>query len=373
MIKVLHLRSSNSFLGAERVVIELSKRLPSLGYEPIVGVPMDEGDEIPELYTVAQGLGFQAELFRGKGPYDFSVIGKVRDYVKREGIGIVHSHGYREDLYAIGSRKYSALLATNHLWKRTDWKLKLYAFLDGHLLKRFDSVVAVSQPIVDDMLAAKISAKKITLIPNGIETERYTDIGSENLNLRSEFNIDKSKVLMVTVSSLTGEKGITYAISALAAALNSNPNLHLLIVGTGEENDALQQQARTLEVEKNISFAGRRNDIDKILKSSDIFLLPSLNEGLPMAMLEAMAAGKAVIATDVGDVAQALANEAGIIIPSQDVDALTKNILLLSGNPELIQRYGDKAQSIVVEKYSAQKMAQEYAKQYQQIARSKNL
>jgi len=367
MIKVLHLRSSGSFLGAERVVIELSKRLPSLGYQPVVGVPLEVGDDIPELYTHAKENGIQAQLFYGKSPYDLSVIGQVREFVKNNQIDIIHTHGYREDLYAIGSRKHAALLATNHLWKKTDWKLKLYAFLDGHLLKRFNAIVAVSQPIVDEMISVNIDPNKITVIPNGIETERYTNADVKNNSIRNELNIDAKKTLLVTVSSLTEEKGITYAISALAAALKTNPQLHLLIVGTGEENDNLIAQARSLGIEKNITFAGRRKDIDKVLSSSDIFLLPSLNEGLPMAMLEAMAAGKAVIATDVGDVATALKGDAGIIIQSQDLDALIKNILLLSSQPELLRTYGEKAQAVVIENFSAQRMAIEYAKQYQQI------
>lgn len=86
-----------------------------------------------------------------------------------------------------------------------------------------------------------------------------------------------------------------------------------------------------------------------------------------MAMLEAMAAGKAVIATDVGDVATALKGDAGIIIQSQDLNALIENILLLGGDPELTKSYGEKAQAAVIEKFSAQRMAIEYAKQYQQI------
>ena len=366
MPKVLHLRTSSNFLGAERVVIELSKRLPVLGYKPIVGVPLEHGDKIPELYEVAKDNHIAAQLFYGKHPYDFSVIKKIRDYVIRDSIDLVHSHGYREDLYAYGSRRHAALIATNHLWKRTDWKLKLYAFIDGYLLRQFPQVVAVSKPIVDDLIAAGIAREKVSLISNGIDTEVYSKTDVDN-RIRREFGIGANNTLLVTVSSLTKEKGLMFAIEALATCIQKNPQLHLLIVGTGEDEKALKQATANLNLTNYITFAGRRSDIADILKASDIFLLPSLNEGLPMAMLEAMAAGKAVIATDVGDVSSALNKDCGIVIPPQQTALLSENILKLSTDKNLMAALGAQAQTRVEQTYSASNMAKQYANKYQEI------
>ncbi|HEY3699264.1 MAG TPA: glycosyltransferase, partial [Spongiibacteraceae bacterium] len=172
MIKVLHLRSSGGFLGAEKVLTELGLLLPGLGIEPIIGIPVDQGD-IPELASRCVALGIRTELFDFSNPLSLLGMRRIREFVKRERIDVIHTHGYREDIYAFLMLDRSRVVATNHLWKRTTFKLSLYAALDAFVMRYFATLVAVSQPIFAEMHHLDLPPKKLKLIENGISLHHY--------------------------------------------------------------------------------------------------------------------------------------------------------------------------------------------------------
>lgn len=370
MKKVLQIRCTGQLLGAERVILELGGKLPNFGYEMIIGIPVEEGQPEPEMVSAAQALGYNVVLFPIKGAFDLNVLKTIKRYVIENKVDIVHSHGYREDLYAIGCKKVAKLVATNHLWKRRDWKLKLYAKLDAFLLKFFDRLVAVSKPVAKDMVSEGLKMKQITLVQNGIDTEAYRNTTSQQ-QIRTSLGLDKDTIVMCTLSSLTQEKGIDLALEALAKLGEQPQKLVLLVIGEGPEESGLKAMAKTLGIDDRVIFTGRRNDIPEVMSCTNLFLLPSYIEGLPMALLEAMASGCAVVATAVGDVPDVVDNEVGRLIEPGNSTQLSEAIYELISNSQGLSFYGRKAQDRVTDRFSSEAMAKGYADVYRRVLEEK--
>ncbi|RFA25149.1 hypothetical protein CAI21_19845 [Alkalilimnicola ehrlichii] len=167
------------------------------------------------------------------------------------------------------------------------------------------------------------------------------------------------------ISSLTKEKGHRFALEALRALVSEPLQIQLLIVGDGPESDGLRNEVQHAGLAENVIFTGSRQDIPQLLQAIDIFLLPSLKEGLPMALLEAMASGLAVVGSSVGDVGTTIEQDrSGLLVPPGDSDALRQAIKRLVLGPDLRARFGLNARRRVERHFSAEAMTQAYCELY---------
>ncbi|RFA32102.1 glycosyltransferase family 4 protein [Alkalilimnicola ehrlichii] len=171
--RVLHLRGSSAFLGAEHVVLELARQSHRYGFEAVIGIPLESDQPEPELVRFAEQEDIRVQRLPCKGRFDAGLARRLQRCVRQNAIDLIHSHGYKEDFYALLARSGVPLVATNHLWKRSTWALRSYAKIDGYVLRHFDHTVAVSQPIYQEMLAAGIAPEKLSKIPNGIDPNRF--------------------------------------------------------------------------------------------------------------------------------------------------------------------------------------------------------
>lgn len=367
MRKVLLLRCSDAFLGAENVVLQLALNLQCCGYEPLVAVTQDDGQVTPELALRAEANGVKTKIFKAAGAFDFSVVRRIKSYIENESIDIIHTHGYRENIYALLSGYIKNTVATNHLWKRSTRKLKIYAFIDSIVMRLIPAVVAVSAPIRDEMLERGLSDKRLHIVSNGINVSTHAKCCTQE-QVNRMFSVPEGATCFVMVSSLTLEKGHIYALEAIAALDNNLKNqVYLVVIGDGQEFENLQRVALTLGLEGNVYFAGRRNDVTDILPFMDVFLMPSLKEGLPMAMLEAMAAGLPVIASDVGDIPYVFSlskEKFGFLLESKNVGQISDAIVAALKNRESLCAWGESAKKLVARSFSAEAMTAEYAEIY---------
>ncbi len=361
--RVFHLRGSSGILGAERVVLELAKYSQRFGYQAVIGALVDEGEEEPEFLKEAQRLGFDVAMVTCAGRFDLSVKKSLRSLIDQLHIDIIHTHGYKEDFYVALAKLTIPKVATNHLWKRTTLALKVYALIDALCLRSFNKIVGVSDQVKLDMQELGISPDKISVIANGIDLERFKESLPETkkASLKQEFGFADDQPIIITVSSLTEEKGHHYLFEAINRLDNF---VQVLVVGEGRFRSALEGQLESLGLSDRVCFAGRREDIGALLQLADVFVLPSLMEGLPMALLEAMAAGTIAVATDVGDVGKVMKNERnGFLVEAGNVDALIvaiKGALTSSDR----KRIAERARETISQSYSAEKMAESYATLY---------
>jgi len=362
---VLHLRSSAGILGAENVIIELAKYSPAYGYHPIVGALKDTRDPFPEFIHMAREHNLETVVFESRGRLDFRCIRRLRQYGCSQEIDIVHCHGYKEDVYGMFLPSHIAKVATNHLWKRLFLRGKINAMIDTVSLQFFDEVVGVSDGIMEDM--RKHFVRNTNKISNGIDTEKYVP-KEKSTEMMEKLGINPDVVVLGMISSLTFEKGHLYAFQALQHLQKPFPDLHLLVVGDGKMKDELVETCREMNLENRIVFAGGQKNIPEVLSVVDIFLLPSLTEGLPMAMLEAMATGKAVVATRVGENHKVIENGVtGRLIKPENARELWSAIQELLENENERKKMGRRAREVIQKRYSSKTMARSYCSLYDTV------
>ena len=360
--KVLHLRSSNDLLGAENVIIELCKYSYNFGYQTVIGALKNEDEPFPNFLNLADEYQIETFVFNGKGKIDFTCVQKIRRFVRENKVDILHCHGYKENFYALMMPIRLPKIATNHLWKKSTINTKIYALMDSFILRFFNKVIGVSDEIVKEM--RQYGIRKAISIPNGVDIDRFT-ITPKSFELFHKFRLNPDSLVIGMVSSLTPEKGHKFAVNALKDIIKYFPETKLLIVGDGNQKISLQNQVAQLGLEKVVIFTGRQSNISEIYSIIDIFLLPSLKEGLPMALLEAMASGKAVVASSVGENTNVITHgKTGILVPPSNEKKLVKAILDLFGNPYKIINLGRNARNVVVSRYSSKNMAKRYCKLY---------
>jgi len=365
---VLHLISSSGFLGAENVVLELSKETAKQGVWVTIGILENRNNLHMELVDGARDEELKVQIFPCKGRFDSKTIANMRDFIDKEQPNILHSHGYKSNFYAwraLSGRKIPWII-TNH-GKRVGMKLSLYNRLNFFFMKKADKIVAVSKEIANEMTKKGIPALKIVVIANGIDLQRFTDHRGNN-DLRKSFGLNGSNNIIGTIGSLTEEKGHIYLIEAARQVIDKYPECRFLIVGDGGQRRLLEEKTSLLGLTDKVLFSGSRKDVPEILSMLDAFVLPSLKEGLPMALLEAMAARVPVIGTSVGAIPKVIEDGiSGMLIPPENPDAIAEAIstILSDGNSakEMARRGFEK----VRDNFSSKTMFEKYLSVYKEL------
>ncbi|MFX0205357.1 MAG: glycosyltransferase [Candidatus Hodarchaeota archaeon] len=367
-IKILHLISTQAFLGAENVVLELTREIRPPDYHSTIGIVAHPKNKHLEFAHELTENNLDFNLFQCRGRFDPKLILSLRNFMNKNNTNILHCHGYKANIYGIiAAKNNTKTITTNHLWKRSTLPLKLYCFLDSIIIRFFDRITAVSDEIREEMIRKRIDSSRIIVIDNGVCIERFCK-DSNGENIRNEFNIPTETIIAGVVGSLSKEKGHIYLLKSFKEVLEIFPKLKLLIVGDGYLRGELKNKVREWSIENNVIFTGTRKDIPKILSSIDIFVLPSLKEGLPMVLLEAMASKKPIIATRVGGVPKAIKNnESGILIESKDAVGLKKALINLLKDKDKAELLGTNAYKMAKNRFSSKIMAQKYISLYEEL------
>lgn len=367
-MRILELISSSGFFGAERVVLELSQELSLMGLKLYVGVFRNRQNPHTEVADRAGEFGLITEVFPCNGRFDPRTVLQIRKFIKGKSIDLIHCHGYKANFYGLMAAAFtrSPLITTCHNWIGTGFKMKLYERLDKIILRRFKVIIAVSDGIKSEILDSRIPKSKISVINNGIDMSRFT--GVRNINLRGEFKIDPSCKVVGTIGRLSKEKGHSYLLQAAKEVLKRFPDTVFWIVGDGTLKEKLKDQTKAIGLEDKVVFTGFRRDIPEILSSMDVFVLPSLMEGLPMVLLEAMAARKPVIATEVGEIPKILEQgKLAVLVKPKDVRGLAEAIVSVLEAENKINGITQNSYNKVKDNYSSEKMADKYFEVYQEI------
>jgi glycosyltransferase involved in cell wall biosynthesis len=225
------------------------------------------------------------------------------------------------------------------------------------------ATVAVSSPLaqaISDDLGVKRS--RILMVPNGV---RY--VAPERVTLRDELGLHADDRLIVAVGNLYPVKGHQHLLDALALVATKFPRLHVAIAGRGELEDMLRSRAADFNLTDRVHLLGLRSDIPAILAAGDVFALPSLSEGLPLALIEAMFAARPIVATDVGEVRVALnAGQAGVLVEPGNVHAFASALEALLADPAHAKALGEQAATHARVHYSLPRMVGRYAHLYEQ-------
>jgi glycosyltransferase involved in cell wall biosynthesis len=367
-MKVLHLISSGGMYGAENMLVNLCRALERRGCKITVGVFRNRHQPHLEVAERLKFEGLAVDEIPCSGRLDWSAVRRISRLIRSMQIDVVHSHGYKGDVYAyLGALCTSIpLVATAHNWTDKAQVPSAYNVLDRIVLRRFSAVVAVSQGVAQVLRESGIRQSKILRISNGIDVASFERACR---SFETDGQVTQSPAVGM-VSRLVKEKGCEYFLRAAADVLSRFPRARFLLVGEGPERANLEQLARELRLQigENIDFCGYRDDMPNVYASFDICVLPSFAEGMPMTILEAMAAGKPVIATSVGEIPQLVTPGLdGLLVTPGKLHELSAAITRLLGDASLRRRMGENGLQKARKSFSSDSMARSYSAVYRQV------
>jgi glycosyltransferase involved in cell wall biosynthesis len=371
--RVLHLITRLPFGGAERLLVDIVRRLDAGRFESLVCCIQAKGELAAELEAGGTRV-LCLERMRSRR-FDFAAVRDLARLMRAERISLVHSHLYHANLYgrlAAALARVPAIATVHNIYARS----KLHRRLLNRWLARISTrVVAVSDEVRRDLLEVDgLQTEKVVTVHNGIDLQRVaTPLSREAARVRLDVPFDA--LLVGCLGRLEEQKGHTFLLQAFAQ-LASQPGpaapLHLVLAGDGRRRKDLEAQAAALGIASRTRFLGARRDVAEVLRALDIYAMPSLWEGLPLALLEAMAAGVPVVASDVGGVAEVLGGgEWGLLVPPGDAGALGAALGRLAGEPGLRARLASTARQRVAARYGVDTMVARLAALYEDALRGR--
>lgn len=296
--------------------------------------------------------------------------------IKKMSPAIVHTHLFKSDFHGRPAARLAGVpvvLSTLHSidrWAERSPLGKLY----GLTAQFADKVIAVSDTVRDFHVAyTGISETKIVTIENGVDANRYANIDSADSTIRREYAIPGDAIVYGIIGRLTQPKGHETFLLSAKLILDKVPQARFLVVGDGPLRDKLIRQADELALREKIFFTGFRDDIPRILAALDVLVISSHWEGLPVILLEGMAASKPVVATAVGGIPSVVTKESGFIVPPSDPSALALCCVELAGSTELRTRMGKAGCERVRKNYSLDVMVDRTVNLYMELLRARGL
>lgn len=280
---------------------------------------------------------------------DLTIPLKLAYIIKKEKVDLINSHDVGSTLYAA----IAAMMGKNRKIIHTDHSQiltkKKYFKIIRYILKNSVSfTITVSNDLKDYFInKVGIEHHKIETIPNGIDTDKFKR-STMSQKIKNELNLRNKDYIIGSVGRLTEQKGYEYLLKAIHIVLKDKENIRLIIAGDGELKSNLEKLANELKIRDKVVFAGNRQDIPDLLKIFDVFVLSSLWEGQPMSIIEAMAAEKPIIVTNVGGNKEILGHgEYGVLVEPRNSEALAHAIRKLFEDKVLAMKIAKQAASIV--------------------------
>jgi glycosyltransferase involved in cell wall biosynthesis len=377
MQKVLHFIDSEGVYGAERVILNLSqKMLAQPEFIPVIGCIVSNTQAGNPLYDAALAAGIEAHKIVIANSKLLSHIPAAADQLKSLGISLIHSHGYKPSVFGffIARRIGIPIISTCHLWFQPNQgplKMRVMIWLEKKLYRHFPKIIAVSEPIKAILAQAKLPAHKLDLVRNGVDIPEV-DLSSEAaLALRAELGLAPDDLVILNSGRLARQKAQWILVKAASILQQQGRKIQMLIVGEGGLRSELEALIEQEGVGSCVKLLGFRSDINQLLAISDIFALPSLDEGMPMSLLEAAAAAKPIIATAVGDIAKLIRHDdSGLIIPTENPQALSEAIVKLVDDTAFAQRLANTAYRLMRADYSSDAMCSRYQTIYRELIKA---
>lgn len=360
--------------GAERSVARLINALDHTQFSPILiclthSGPAADWIRSPEVPVF--------EIHKRDAACDRRALRRLTGLLIENRVDIVHSYNWGTLLESAIARRAAAIKAHVHaergsvLGRPTMTGLRMWGrgLLAGWVMRHCNAVVTNATSVAKRIeQRCGFPADRVHVIPNGVEVDEAVISSAENARLRGELEIDASAIIIGSVGRLVNVKGFDLAIRSLASLRNAGGDFHLFLVGDGPEKNPLRALATALGISKQVHFAGHQRDVGRWLRLMDIYVNTSHSEGMSQSLVEALAAGCPLVATDVGDSAHVVGHDlqCGRLIPAGDVAALTAAIREVSS----FECRSQMGQACVIrhrQRFSSATMAQEYEALYRSL------
>jgi glycosyltransferase involved in cell wall biosynthesis len=362
-IHVLHLIGSTGLYGAERWILALMRALdPDKVQSTLINL-VDDQNEVSEVVAAAHQRGLAAMDFYTGGKFNpFSAVRMTR-WVREQNVRIIHGHGFKSDGFGLLTSRLAGcrMMTTPHGWSvEKDRKLQMYEQLDRLLFRFMDLVCPLSPELAEGLKDSTVAAK-LRLVYNGVDIDEVRAAQSGEKRHTEDFVIGY-------IGRLVKLKNLETLLASFHILKAERPNVRLMIVGDGPERANLEHQAKQLGIGEQVEFLGFREDAVAFLKEFDVFVLPSLSEGIPRCIMEAMAASVPVVVSDIpGNRNLVSHGDTGLIFSTDDSCGLAEMLVHIMDNPAEAAAMAIRGNRKVEEQYSNRKMAAEYTRLYQEL------
>jgi len=369
-IKIIYLITGLKTGGTEIILYKLLKRLDKEKFEPLV-ISITPIGEIGEKIKKE---GFKVLSLNSKFKFDPLIIFRLISILKKEKPKILHTFLFHANFLGeiIGKICKVPIIISSIRSEKFGGKLREKLLKYTKVFS--DIIVAVSHKVAEEMIRKKIVSKdKVKVIYNGVDLKEFSFQNKDaRKKIREELGINEKQPLLISVGRLVKAKGYPFLIKAMYQLKEKYSDLILIILGEGEDRKKIEDQIKNLKLENNVILLGNKNNVADYLSTADVFVLSSLWEGMPNALLEAMACGLPVVATKVSGIPEIILNEeTGLLTEPQNPSDLTKKIDYLLSLPEKKRKeIGEKARNKIKENFSLDKMVRKYENLYENLLSS---
>ena len=368
-MRVLHIIDSGGMYGAEVVLLNLIDEQIRQGLKPVIASIGNHGCREKAIETEVCKRNFPVKTFRMHPGPNFIGAWEILQYAKSTNCALLHSHGYKGNILFgfIPKRiRQLPLITTIHGWTSTEAifsRMRLYEWLDSLTLSRMYAVVFVNKGMLAHPKIAGRKTVNFHIVNNGISVDEPDTYPCDALKVPSATGLK-----IVAVGRLSPEKGFDVLLKAMARVVESGRDVSLVLFGEGGERRKLEDLVCQLDLQESVKMPGFVENAAATFSCFDLLVMPSLTEGLPITLLEAMRAKLPVIASKVGGIPNVLEDGAGgLLVEPGDVEELAVAISKLTGFQSQRRQLAGEAQLIFKQKYSATQMAASYRQIYADI------
>ncbi len=367
-VVIAHVLSSFELGGQERVAFDLAREQRRAGQRVIAfslaGLP--EGP----LAARFRELGVESQSVDKAPGFDPALPLKLASLLRREHVELVHTHNPRALVYGAPAARLAGAVVVHskHGLNPDPTRRRLLRRAAASLVDAYVAVTPELAKVARDR--HECDRARLRVVPNGIDLSRFGEARETRHRAREELEIPEGAWVVGTVGRLSPEKDQAMLIQALAPELG--PLVRLVLVGDGPEDKALRARVERTGKQEWVHFTGVREDVPRLLAAFDVFALSSRTEGLPLALLEAMAAALPVVATRAGGVPDLIEHAlTGCLVDSGDVLAFHDALVSLERDPERAREMGRMGRQRVLAGYSLERMARDYQSLYVELLAKK--
>lgn len=375
-IRVALLATSVDFGGIERVVLGLVEHMdPTVELVPIVftRTDTDPGPFFDRLR--ARGAACERLLVNVWKPTavlnPLVNLWQAAVLLRRGRFDLIHAHGYRADVFAYALSKLLRIptVSTCHGFVNNDAKLTFYNALDHRVLRSFDRVIAVSSKMKQDLLGQGLRDDRVKVVTNAVAPVSADLLRQMRASTRAGLGLNDDETVIGFVGRLSEEKGAGYLVEAAGRLHRAGRRIRVLLVGDGPQRQATESLAARHGVTAAVVFTGFQSDTSALYAAMDVFVLPSLTEGTPMALLEAMSHGVPVVASAVGGVPAVVTHrENGYLVPAGNAVALADQLAELMDASEATAQVAQRGRGDVTARFGVKDWIERTVSVYREAA-----
>jgi glycosyltransferase involved in cell wall biosynthesis len=369
VLNVLQLIPTLDRSGAEKQMVLLACGLPKDRFRVAVAALTRLGPLEGELHEA----GIPIALIGKRHKIDPFAFSRLARFLRAGQFDVVQTWIFAANVYGrLAARRAGVPVVVTAEMAVDLWKGRAQLEIDRRLARITDRVVGNSRAVVDFYRRAGIPEERLACIPSGIAEEEPPLV--DPAQVRAALGIPADSPVVLFAGRLAPQKGVKDLLEALDVLQHVRPELHTLIVGDGPLRGTLEGLARSFDLRGRVQFLGHREDVPRLLAAADLLVLPSLYEGLPNVVLEAMRFRKPVVATAApGTTEVVVHDQTGLLVPVQNPTELARAIRAVIDNPVLARRLGEAGRIRAETEFRVETMVVRFAALYEEVARSKGL